>query len=60
MPVAALAPLILVAIAWIWFCLRDLARAEVTGLPRWAWGMVIVLSVPLGGILYFVFGRSDA
>ena len=60
MPVAALLPLILVAVAWIWFCLRDLSRSEVKGLPRWAWGAVIVLSVPLGGIIYLVFGKADS
>lgn len=60
LPVAALLPLILVAVAWIAYCLWDLSRAAVRGLPRWGWALLIILSVPLGGILYFVFGRDQA
>ncbi len=38
--------------------LLDLRRAEVRHLPRWAWGLVIVLvSFPIGEILYLVVGR---
>ena len=60
MPVAALVPLILAAVAWIAYCLRDLARSEVKSLPKWAWGALIVLSVPLGGVAYLVLGRVES
>ena len=57
-PLAAVAPLVLVAVGFVVYCLLDLRRAEqVRGLPRWAWATVIVLSVPVGGIAYLLWGR---
>jgi phospholipase D-like protein len=57
--VAALIPLVAVAIAFEVYCLVDLARAEeVRYLPRWAWIAVCLVSVPLGGIAYLIFGRA--
>lgn len=56
---AALAPLILAAVAWIAYCLWDLSRSEIRTLPRWAWVLIIVFSVPLGGILYLLIGREQ-
>ncbi len=57
---AAFAPILvlLVAIAFEAFCLIDLARAEeVRYLPKWGWVIVSLISIPLGGIVYLVFGR---
>ncbi len=55
---AALVPLLVLATGFEVFCLVDLARAEeVRHLPRWAWAIICLLSIPLGGILYLVFGR---
>lgn len=56
---AALAPLILAGVAWVAYCLWDLYRGEVRTLPRWAWVLIIVFSVPLGGILYLLIGREQ-
>lgn len=56
---AALLPVLLVGLAFVAFCLRDLAKAEdVRHLPKWAWALIICLSIPLGGVAYLVFGRS--
>jgi len=56
---AALIPIVLVAVGFVIFCLVDVWRAdEVRHLPRWLWMIVCLLSVPLGGILYLVFGRG--
>jgi len=56
---AALIPLVVVAVGFVVFCLVDLARAgEVRYLPKWAWAVICVVSVPLGGIVYLALGRS--
>jgi len=56
-PLAALVPVIVAVVAWAGYCLFDLARSQVRGLPKWAWALVIVASVPLGGVAYLVWGR---
>ena len=58
-PFEALLPLILLAVAFVGYCLYDLSRAPVQHLPKWAWALLCVLSVPLGGIAYLLFGRAD-
>jgi hypothetical protein len=48
---------ILVA-GWEIFCLLNLARAErVRFLPRWAWAVLCLIQIPLGGIIYLLAGR---
>ncbi|MHC8528926.1 PLDc N-terminal domain-containing protein [Lactococcus garvieae] len=27
-------------------------------MPKWAWALVCIISIPLGGILYFIVGRD--
>lgn len=56
---AAVAPLVVAAIGFVAFCLFDLSRSEVKHLPKWAWALVCVLSVPLGGIAYLLIGRES-
>lgn len=57
--VAAIAPVLVVALGFIVFCLVDLRRAEqVRGLPTWGWVVVIVISVPIGGLVYLLWGRQ--
>ncbi|HEY2551036.1 MAG TPA: PLDc N-terminal domain-containing protein [Streptosporangiaceae bacterium] len=56
---AAWIPVIVIAAAFEAFCLADLARArDVRYLPRWAWALICLLSIPLGGVIYLVAGRS--
>ena len=57
-PVAAWAPLAVLAVAFVGYCLVDLARTQVRYLPKWAWALVCVLSVPLGGIVYLLIGKE--
>ena len=57
-PVAAVVPLVVVAAAFVGFCLVDLARTHVRYLPKWAWALICVASVPLGGIIYLTIGRE--
>ena len=60
MLIAALVPLIVVAVAFVDFCLRDLLRSPVEPPARWVWAAVIVLSVPLGGIIWLLVGKPRA
>jgi hypothetical protein len=57
LPLEAVLPLVVLAVAWIGFCLWDLSRAEVQHLPKWAWALLIVFSVPFGGVAFLVLGR---
>ncbi|MEV0272569.1 PLDc N-terminal domain-containing protein [Hamadaea sp. NPDC050747] len=58
LPLAALAPLVLLGLAFVVYCLYDLARNEVRYLPKWAWAAICVISIPIGGIVYLLVGRS--
>ena len=58
-PWAALAPVIVVAVGFVVFCLVDIARNEVRHLPKWLWVLICVLSIPLGGIVYLLVGRGS-
>lgn len=59
MEAAALAPIVVLLIGWVVYCLFDLSRSEVRYLPRWAWAIIILISVPLGGIVYLLVGRDS-
>jgi hypothetical protein len=56
----ALAPLLILAIALVAYCLYDIYRASsVRYLPRWGWAVICVLSIPLGPIAYLMLGRES-
>jgi hypothetical protein len=56
---AAVFPIVLVGIAFEVFCLVDVFRtAEVRYLPRWAWAIICLISIPLGGIVYLMVGKA--
>ena len=57
---AALAPLLLLALAFVIWCWVDISRSEVRYLPKWLWGIICVISIPLGGIVYLLVGRSSS
>ena len=56
----ALAPLLLLVVGLIIYCLVDLIRApSVRYLPKPVWALIIMLgSVPVGAIAYLVFGKD--
>ena len=56
--VLALIPLALFSVIWIGYCWIDIARREVRHLPKWAWALITLLSVPVGGIVYLLVGRE--
>jgi hypothetical protein len=57
-PVLAMVPVVLLAIGFVAYCLYDLSRTPVRHLPKWAWALICLLSVPLGGIVYLLIGRE--
>ena len=57
-PWAAVAPLIVIAVAFVGYCLYDLSRSQVRHLPKWAWALVCIVSIPVGGIVYLTVGRE--
>jgi hypothetical protein len=57
-PWAAIVPVVVLALAFVAYCLYDLSRSQVRHLPKWAWALICVASVPLGGILYLTIGRE--
>ena len=58
MPIAALAPVLALAVFYIVWVVYDILHSEVRHLPRWGWVLVTVLSVPIGGIVYLLIGRD--
>jgi phospholipase D-like protein len=57
-PWAALIPVVVISLAFVGYCLVDMARSEVRYLPKWAWALICVASVPVGGIVYLLVGRA--
>jgi len=56
---AVVIPLLAVAVAFVIWCLVDVARAaQVRYLPKWAWVLIICVSVPWGGLAYLIFGKA--
>ena len=47
------------AVRFVRFCLADLANStDVRMLTRHGWALLIVLTIPLGGALYLLYGRG--
>ncbi len=58
-PLAALLPIVVLALAFDAYCLWDLAHARVRYLPKWGWTLVILfVSAPVGGIAYLAAGKE--
>jgi len=57
-PWAALLPLVVLAVGFVVYCLVDVARSRVRYLPKWAWVIICLVSVPVGGIIYLIVGRD--
>jgi hypothetical protein len=54
----ALVPLVVIFVGFAVYCVVDVLRAERTKhLPKWAWLVICLVSVPLGGVLYLLLGR---
>lgn len=53
------APIVVVAVAFVAYCLNDMRSSDVRWVPKWAWALFCVLSIPLGGLLYLTIGREE-
>jgi hypothetical protein len=43
------------------FCLNDILHADyVRGLTRQGWIVLCILTIPIGGILYLLYGRPQS
>lgn len=56
--ILALIPLALFSLIWVGYCWYDISRREVRHLPKWAWALISLLSVPVGGVVYILVGRE--
>ncbi|KZX22200.1 PLD nuclease N-terminal domain-containing protein [Rathayibacter tanaceti] len=60
MKIEILLPVLLLGLAFLIYCYVDLIRSAGTRhLPKWAWAIICAISIPLGGILYLIFGRTE-
>jgi hypothetical protein len=50
--------LVVLALAFVGYCWFDLSRARVRYLPEWAWPLICLISIPVGGIVYLLLGRE--
>lgn len=57
-PWAAVAPIAVLLLALVVYCVVDIARHDVKHLPKWAWILICIASVPLGAIIYLLVGRN--
>lgn len=44
---------IVIAIFSVW-CLWHLARHDAQFMPKWAWALLIIFALPLGGLVYLL------
>ena len=52
------APVIVIQLALIIFCIFRLTRDRVKYLPKWTWAIIIVLVNLIGPIIYLSMGRE--
>jgi Phospholipase_D-nuclease N-terminal len=57
---AALAPVLVLLLAFVAWCWVDISRNEVRYLPKWLWAIICAISIPLGGIVYLLVGRESS
>lgn len=53
-----LAPIIILEVVLISFCLYRLTKDRVRFLPKWAWALIILFIQLIGGIAFLLIGRE--
>ncbi|MBI5974392.1 negative regulator of sigma-Y activity [Staphylococcus canis] len=60
MDLKILIPIVIIVILYLIFFFADLIKVKNTKyLPKWGWGIIICISIPLGGVLYLLFGKDN-
>lgn len=60
MSIKVIIPIALIVTLYICFCWYDIFKSSRTRhLSKWIWALICILSMPLGGILYFFMGRTS-
>jgi len=57
-PIAALAPILILVIGLQLYCLYDLTKSSVRYLPKWGWAVVLVAGGVLADVIYLTAGRQ--
>ena len=52
------APIIILEVVLVGFCLYRLTRDRVRFLPKWAWALIIIFIQLIGGIAFLLIGRE--
>jgi len=53
-----LAPIIILELVIVGFCLYRLTKDRVKLLPKWAWALIIICVQLIGGIAFLLIGRE--
>jgi hypothetical protein len=57
---ATILVLVAVMVCFDWYCLADIAQARyVRNLTKQAWALLVVITFPIGGMLYLTYGRVN-
>lgn len=59
MDIRIIIPLVILGTIYLGSCFYSIIKAEqVKHLPKLAWAIICMVSIPFGGILYFILGRD--
>ena len=53
-----LAPIIILEVSLVVFCLYRLTKDRVKFLPKWAWALIILFIQIIGGVAFLLIGRE--
>lgn len=53
------APVIILEVVLVGFCLYRLTKDRVKFLPKWAWALIIIFIQLIGGIVFLLIGRES-
>ena len=58
--IQALAPAIVVAVAFVVYCLSRVIRSDMPLASKWLWAVATIAFIPLGGVAYLLFARGSS